>query len=292
MKITKKQESLLKNIAILMRLNNPIGIFLLLIPALMGIFLNNQIFTINHDILIKTIILFSIGAIFMRSAGCIINDLLDVNFDKNVKRTKNRPLASNAISRYQALIILTANLLISLIILLQFNFKTIIAGFAIAGLVAIYPLMKRITYFPQIFLGITFNSPIILSTIALTNSINYLALILYLATILWTLIYDSIYAFQDVEDDLRIGTKSTAIKFYKYPKYILGIIAIIQLALLLSIAPIANFSIGYIIVNLIAIIWLIEIIKRCDFKDPNQCLRSFKENHKIGFLMLLAIIIG
>ena len=292
MKTTKKQKSLLKNIAILMRLNNPAGIFLLLIPALMGIFLNNQIFAINHDALIKTIILFSIGAIFMRSAGCIINDLLDINFDKNVKRTKNRPLASNAISPYQALIILAVNLLISLIILLQFNFKTIVAGVAIAGLVAIYPLMKRITYFPQIFLGITFNSPIILSTIALTNSINLISLILYLATILWTVIYDSIYAFQDVEDDLRIGTKSTAIKFYKHPKYILGIIAIIQLTLLLLIAPIANFSIGYIIINLMAVIWLIEIIKRCDFKDSNQCLKAFKANQKIGFLMLLAIIIG
>ena len=149
----------------------------------------------------------------MRSAGCVINDLFDKKFDEKILRTKNRPLASGKVSRFEALILLGLLLILGFVILLQFNFKTILSGFFALALVATYPLMKRVTHYPQIFLGLTFNFGILMSGLVFLEKITLDFIILYIAGIIWTVIYDTIYAYRDIEDDLKIGVKSTAIKF-------------------------------------------------------------------------------
>lgn len=228
----------------------------------------------------------------MRSAGCVINDLLDQKFDEKVARTKNRPLASKAVSRREALILLASLLLLGLIILLQFNLKTILSGFAALLLVTTYPLMKRVTYYPQLFLGLTFNFGIIMSSLALLNRIDFGTLILYCAAILWTVIYDTIYAYQDIADDLQIGVKSTAIKFQQNPKKILISLSLIMFLALILLGWKGNFKSGFFLIILVTALLLNNKIKNCDFKNSQNCLKVFKGNIWIGVLILSAIILG
>jgi len=228
----------------------------------------------------------------MRSAGCVINDLIDVKFDEKVSRTKKRPLASKAISRRDAAIFLAILLGFGFEILLQFNFKTILGGFVAMILVCTYPLMKRITYYPQIFLGLTFNFGVILSALALQNDITLAALILYAALIIWTLIYDTIYAFQDIEDDLRVGVKSSAIAFRKKPELILNALNLLMFALLVFLGIFQNFSPLFFIFVALGNFILAYKITSCDFKNSQNCLKVFKENIWIGALISLAILIG
>jgi 4-hydroxybenzoate polyprenyltransferase len=183
----------LTNYAKLIRLHQPTGIWLLFLPCLFGIFLALKNLP-NPDFFetLRVIALFFIGSIVMRSAGCILNDLLDQKFDKDVDRTKNRPLASGKVSRLEAMILLSALLFLGLLILVQFNTKTIWSGFVALTLLTTYPLMKRITYYPQIFLGLTFNFGILMSSFAITEEIGLDTLTLYFASIIWTVIYDTI----------------------------------------------------------------------------------------------------
>ncbi len=240
----------LKTFLELIRIKQSIGSALLILPCFLAIAL---IYKTNSDITISTIIsttiLFIIGAFLTRSAGCIINDLLDKNFDKKVERTKNRPLASKKISTKMALFFLAILLFLGLIILLQFNFQTIVGGFVALALILIYPLMKRVTYFPQIFLGITFNFGIIMAGLALNSSINFGLIILYLACISWTFLYDTIYGFQDIEDDLRIGIKSSAILFsrknFNNPKKSLYKISIITTLFFIMLGVFEELSLLY-----------------------------------------------
>jgi len=228
----------------------------------------------------------------MRSAGCIINDLIDVEFDKKVARTKNRPLASKEISRFAAAIFLAFLLGFGFLILLQFNIKTILGGFVAMILVSTYPLMKRITYYPQIFLGLTFNFGVILSALALKNNLGLDSAILYAALIVWTLIYDTIYAFQDIEDDLRVGVKSSAIAFSKKPKLILNALNLLMFALLIILGFCQNFNALFFIIIALGNFILAQRITSCDFKNTQNCLKIFKENIWIGALISLAILIG
>lgn len=194
--------------AYLMRIDRPIGIWLLLIPGIWGIAAASPGFPS-----IYTCILFLIGSVLMRGAGCVINDLWDKDLDKKVERTANRPLASGAITEKNAKIFLATLLLLSFFILIQFNSTTIILGFASIPLIAMYPLMKRYTYWPQIMLGITFNMSVLMGYSAVTGETSSTAILLYLGAIFWTIGYDTIYAHQDKEDDALIGIKSTALKF-------------------------------------------------------------------------------
>ena len=283
----------IRNYIKLSRLNQPTGIWLLFLPCLCGIFLaikNLPLLVVNE--ISQTLILFFIGSIIMRSAGCVINDLIDVKFDEKVSRTKKRPLASKAISRRDAAIFLAILLGFGFEILLQFNFKTILGGFVAMILVCTYPLMKRITYYPQIFLGLTFNFGVILSALALQNDITLAALILYAALIIWTLIYDTIYAFQDIEDDLRVGVKSSAIAFRKKPELILNALNLLMFALLVFLGIFQNFSPLFFIFVALGNFILAYKITSCDFKNSQNCLKVFKENIWIGALISLAILIG
>ena len=283
----------LANYAKLVRLHQPTGIWLLFLPCLFGIFLALKNLP-NPDFFetLRIVILFFIGSIVMRSAGCILNDLLDQKFDKNVDRTKNRPLASGKVSRLEAMILLGALLFLGLLILIQFNTKTILSGFVALALLATYPLMKRITYYPQIFLGLTFNFGILMSSFAITEEIGLGTLTLYFASIIWTVIYDTIYAYQDIENDLKIGVKSTAIKFKNNPKKILLSLNLLMFLTLIGLGWQSDFRSEFYILVLVADIFLNQKIRNCDFANPKNCLTVFKQNIWVGFLILMAIFLG
>lgn len=277
----------------LARLHQPTGIWLLFLPCLFGIFLAiKKIANPEIDEIFRIAFLFFVGSIIMRSAGCVINDLADQKFDEKVARTKKRPIASGEISRRAAFIFLGLLLISGLVILLQFNFHTILSGFIALALVVSYPLMKRITYYPQIFLGLTFNFGILMSSLAIIGAIELDSFLLYFAAIIWTVIYDTIYAFQDIEDDMKIGVKSTAIKFQKNPKQILISLSLIMFLALIYMGWQAELRSGFYFIILFTALLLNYQIKNCDFQNSKKCLAAFKANIWIGVLISLAILIG
>ncbi len=295
MKIEKSNQFMnqISNYLKLIRIHQPTGVWLLFLPCLFGIFLALKKLP-NPDFLevLKIIGLFLVGSIVMRSAGCVINDLFDKKFDKKVARTKQRPLAAKSISQFEAFAVLAFLLSIGLTILFQFNFQTILSGFAAMLLVIAYPLMKRITYYPQIFLGLTFNFGILMSSLVILGQITNEALILYFAAVIWTVIYDTIYAYQDIEDDLKVGVKSSAIKFQNNPGIILISLSLVMFLTLLFLGWFANFRVPYFIIILLASIFANHKIKNCNFKLDSHCLANFKANIKVGSLILIAIILG
>ena len=230
----------------LTRLKKPIGYMLLFWPCAWGLtiaydFSNEKITYIIY------VTLFLTGAILMRSAGCIINDIADRKFDKKVSRTKNRPIASGKISVVKGLFFSTFLCLLAFIVLIQFNFLTIVLALGSMPLAFTYPLMKRYTYWPQLFLGITFNYGLLLGWTSIANEITMLPIILYVGAIFWTLGFDTIYGFQDIKDDEIIGLKSTSIKFKKYPYLFLKLCYSIFLVSLVIVGFILKFNQYYFI---------------------------------------------
>tara|TARA_B100000686_G_C16776048_1_gene968543 strand:+ start:77 stop:946 length:870 start_codon:yes stop_codon:yes gene_type:complete len=193
----------------LIRLKNPIGFMLLMWPCWFGLAIlpNNQIS------LFKWYILFFLGSFLMRSSGCIINDIVDINIDNKISRTKNRPLTSKKITIAEAIILLIVLLALSFLILLQFKYVTIIAGLFSFPLIVLYPFMKRFTYWPQFFLGLIFGWGVILVSYQFYNTLNINFILLYIGCIFWTLGYDTIYAYQDKKEDVINNVKSTAVLF-------------------------------------------------------------------------------
>ena len=200
----------------LIRLKKPIGFMLLFWPCAWGLTVAFD-FSNNINIYFFYLFLFFLGSILMRSAGCIINDIMDKEFDKKVERTKNRPIASGKISKKLGLIYSSLLCFMAFLILINFNWFTIILALGSIPLAFSYPLMKRYTYWPQLFLGITFNYGLILGWVSIKNSFDIVPIIFYIGAIFWTLGYDTIYGFQDIKDDEIIGIKSTSIKFKKTP---------------------------------------------------------------------------
>ena len=196
----------------LTRLKKPIGYMLLFWPCAWGLTIAYD-FQNGFENYILYIFLFFSGAVLMRSAGCIVNDIIDKNYDQKVERTKNRPLASNKISVRSALVIALILCLLALLVLINFNNLTIILALCSMPFAFTYPLMKRFTYWPQLFLGLTFNYGLLLGWVSIKESVSLAPLIFYFGAIFWTLGYDTIYGFQDIKDDEIIGLKSTSIKF-------------------------------------------------------------------------------
>jgi 4-hydroxybenzoate polyprenyltransferase len=209
----------------LMRLDKPVGIWLLLIPCLWGIWVAPLKVTeaISLNLLFYNTVLFAIGAVVMRSAGCVINDYFDRELDKQVERTKNRPLASGIIPPRNALILFCILSFCGLLILLQLPIITLIFGCLVFIPIILYPLMKRLTYFPQLFLGLIYNSGIIMGFVTISGHFDMDILWLYASGVLITLGYDTIYAFQDINDDMKIGIKSSAIIWKNKPKLWIGL---------------------------------------------------------------------
>ena len=262
----------------LTRLDKPIGIFLLFWPCVWGITLGYY-FNTDTNLYLKYIILFFLGSILMRSAGCIFNDIVDRNLDKKVLRTKERPIASGKITVLTAFIYIFVLCLIALFILLQFNWLTITLGAGSMILAFAYPFMKRITYWPQLFLGLTFNWGIIMGWTAITNSMSIEPLVLYLAAIFWTLGYDTIYGLQDVSDDEVIGVKSTSMKFKNNVKVFVGAcysLCVVFILILCLIMEIDKYILALSVFFISSFIYQLKIFK---IDSPESCLTAFKANN-------------
>ena len=276
----------------LTRLKKPIGFMLLFWPCLWGL---TTVYDFNLGLLNYFFysFLFLAGSILMRSAGCIVNDIVDVNFDKKVQRTKDRPIASNKISKKIAAFYALILCAIAFLVLINFNKFTIYMAIASMPLAFTYPLMKRITYWPQLFLGITFNYGLVLAWISISNEISIIPIIFYIGAIFWTLGYDTIYGFQDIKDDEIIGVKSTSIKFKKNPKKFLLICYSTFLISLIFIGFLENFKIFYFMFLIFPILQLLNFqIKKLNFEDKNDCLSKFKSNNFLGLLIFINILVG
>ena len=276
----------------LTRLKKPIGYMLLFWPCAWGLTLVYN-FSESLDKYFFYLILFFLGAILMRSAGCIVNDILDRKFDKKVSRTKNRPIASGKISVHLGFFYAITLCLLAFLVLINFNYFTIIMALGSMPLAFTYPLMKRYTYWPQLFLGITFNYGIILGWVSISGQLDMTPLIFYFGAIFWTLGYDTVYGFQDIKDDEIIGLKSTSIKFKGTAKLFL---ILCYLILIISFALggyFMEFNLFYFLFLVIPLIHLFFYqIRIFNIKKPSTCLKIFKSNNYLGLILLINIFIG
>jgi len=276
----------------LTRLKRPIGYMLLFWPCAWGLTIGFD-FSGNIKTYIVYLLLFFTGAVLMRSAGCIINDIADRKFDKKVYRTKNRPIASGKVSVKFGLIYSGILCLLAFFVLINFNNYTIYIALASMPLAFTYPLMKRYTYWPQLFLGITFNYGLILGWTSINNQIDIVPIIFYIGAIFWTLGYDTIYGFQDIKDDEIIGLKSTSIKFKKTPYAFLYMSYSLFFISLIIIGYLIKFnSFYYMILILVFMQLFIVQIKKLNIKNTKNCLDTFKSNNYLGFIVFSSLIIG
>jgi 4-hydroxybenzoate polyprenyltransferase len=271
----------------LMRLDRPIGSWLLLLPGWWSIAL-----AARHWPDLRLAALFAVGAVVMRGAGCVINDIADRDIDAKVARTALRPIPSGAISVRQALLLLAVLLTTGLAILVQFDRPAIILGAASLLLVIPYPWMKRITYWPQAWLGLTFNCGALLGWVAVTGAIAVPALLLYGAGLFWTLGYDTIYAHQDKEDDALAGVKSTALRLGSATPVWLALFYGLAVALIAAAGAATNAGPGFWLGLALAATQLLWQVRRLDIDDSGDCLTKFKSNRLFGLLILAAILAG
>ena len=276
----------------LTRLKRPIGFMLLFWPCLWGLTLvydfNSNLF--NYFFYSA---LFLSGSILMRSAGCIVNDIADKNFDQKVERTKNRPIASGKVSVKLASTYALILCGIAFLVLINFNKLTILMALISMPLAFTYPLMKRITYWPQLFLGITFNYGLVLAWISISGEISIIPIIFYLGAIFWTLGYDTIYGFQDIKDDEIIGVKSTSIKFKNDPKKFLFISYCMFIISLFLVGILMNFKIYYFLFMIVPILHLLVFqISRLNTNLSLDCLIKFKSNNILGLIIFTNILVG
>jgi 4-hydroxybenzoate polyprenyltransferase len=273
----------------LTRLNKPIGFMLLFWPCSWGL---AYAYSINQNLslFLHYLLLFFLGSVLMRSAGCIVNDIVDKDFDKKVFRTKKRPIASERISISKSLIYVIMLCLIAFLILIQFNLLTILLGMSSMILAFSYPFMKRFTYWPQLFLGLTFNWGIIMAWTSMNNVISFEIVLLYIAAIFWTLGYDTIYGAQDITDDEVIGLKSTSIKFKKNIKLFVCISYSITTFLLMYLFM---EKVGKNMFSFLLLLFAISLIYQLinfNKNAPETCLNSFKSNNYSGLLLFLSFL--
>jgi len=284
--------SQLKLFVDLTRLKKPIGYMLLFWPCAWGLTIAYD-FSTNLNNYFFYLFLFFLGAVLMRSAGCIVNDILDKEFDKKVFRTKDRPIASGKISVKIGITYALILCFCALIVLLNFNTITIMLALGSMPLAFTYPLMKRFTYWPQLFLGITFNYGLLLGWTSINESLNILSILFYIGAIFWTLGYDTIYGFQDIKDDEIIGLKSTSIKFKKKPYNFLLSCYLILFSMIITLGILENFNVFYYAFSLIIGYHLfLYQLKSVDLNNPMNCLKVFKSNNLLGFLVFVQLLIG
>ena len=273
----------------LTRLNKPIGFMLLFWPCAWGLAYAHS-FHKNLNLFLYYLVLFFLGSILMRSAGCIFNDIVDKDFDKKVRRTKNRPIAAGKISVKQSFIYVLILCSIAFLILLQFNIYTILLGMSSMLLAFSYPFTKRITYWPQLFLGITFNWGIIMAWAAMNGSFRIEIIILYISAIFWTLGYDTIYGSQDISDDEIIGLKSTAIKFKKNIRAFVSLNYLISVLLILFLFKNligANFFTLLLLTFIFSLVYQLMNFKQ---NSKRNYLKLFKVNNFTGLFLFLSIV--
>jgi len=276
----------------LTRLKRPIGYMLLFWPCAWGLTLAYD-FSNNLNNYFFYLFLFFLGSILMRSAGCIVNDISDKEFDIKVERTKDRPIASNKVSVKLAIFYTIVLCLLAFLVLINFNNLTIFLALCSMPLAFTYPLMKRFTYWPQLFLGITFNYGLVLGWTSIVGAISIAPIILYVGAIFWTLGYDTIYGFQDIKDDEIIGVKSTSIKFKKNPNLFLKLCYLIFTITIIMIGIFMEFKYPFFIFLSISIFYMFMFqIKNLKTEDPISCLKIFKRNNFLGFIIYINILIG
>ena len=271
----------------LMRFDKPIGIYLLLWPTLWGLFLAKRGIP-DIDLLI----IFTLGVILMRSAGCVINDFADRKIDKFVMRTKNRPLTSGEVSEKGALILFSFLILMSFGLVLMTNFLTVQLSIVAVFLATLYPFVKRWSNLPQFVLGSAFAMSVPMAFSATLDEIPFSAWLVFLATVIWTVIYDTIYAMVDREDDLKINVKSTAILFGKYDLIIIFLLHLLLIALLVMISQ--EFQLGNYFNMTIVMATLLMFYHQHLIKDRDRakCFKAFLNNHYIGIVILLGIVLS
>ena len=276
----------------LTRLKKPIGYMLLFWPCAWGLTLAYD-FTNDLDKYFFYLVLFFFGAVLMRSAGCIVNDISDKELDKKVERTKNRPIALGNVSIKLGIIYTVILCSLAFLVLINFNMLTIILAICSMPLAFTYPLMKRFTYWPQLFLGITFNYGLILGWASIKNHIDLVPVILYIGAIFWTLAYDTIYGFQDIKDDEIIGIKSTSIKFKNNPKkFIFICFLILALSIFIS-GYLMNFNFLFYLGTTLLIFHLFFYqLRTVNLESAESCLKIFKSNNLVGLLVLFNIFLG
>ena len=273
----------------LARLDRPIGSWLLLMPCWWSVGLTGL--ATNHLPSGWHIVLFFIGAFAMRGAGCTWNDLVDRDLDGKVERTRSRPIPSGQVTAKQAAVFMIAQALVGLAVLLQFNRFTIATGLASLVVVAVYPFMKRITYWPQIFLGLAFSWGALMGWPAAFGRLDWAPVILYAGAISWVIAYDTIYAHQDREDDMMIGIKSTALLFgadtklaltifYAAAVVLIGVACVMAGAGWITLLGLAGFAVH--------LAWQ---VRRIDIDDPALCLRLFRSNRDAGLILFAAMLI-
>ncbi len=274
--------------AYIARWDRPTGVWLLLMPSLWSIAAATE----DLDRLVVISVLFLLGAILMRGAGCVINDMADEDIDKKVERTKGRPLASGQLSFNKSLVFLVIQLSLAFMILTQFNRLTIILGIASLGLVVCYPFMKRITHWPQAFLGLTMNWGILMGWAAVNNELSLPALILYGGSFFWTMGYDTIYGHMDRKNDLMLGVKSTSILLGKATKWYVSIWYTIFFICFFVFGVMTSMGGVYFLGASFVMVMLLYQVLTLDIKNPAHCLRLFKINGLIGFVAVLSTILG
>ena len=276
-----------KQYLLLIRLNRPIGIFLLLWPTLWGLWIASEGFPNT-----KILVVFLFGVFLIRSAGCILNDIIDKDFDKFVARTQNRPLASDKLSSIEAFIVAISLIFIAFLLVLTTNTLTVQLSFVAIILAGTYPFLKRHTYLPQFFLGLTFGWSIPMAFAATTNSIPKIAWLLLIANILWAVVYDTIYAMIDREDDLKIGIKSTAILFDDADRFIIGLIQSLVLIALIVIGQQASLNTIYyfsLIIGGCLFLYQLYLIRN---RDPKKCMQAFLNNNWFGLVVFIGLFIN
>ena len=273
----------------LTRLSKPIGFLLLFWPCAWGLayaYNTDQ----NTNLFFYYLVLFFFGSVLMRSAGCIFNDIVDKDIDSQVRRTKQRPIASGKISVEKALIYVLILCVLAFLILIQFNFTTIVLGLSSMILAFSYPFMKRITYWPQLFLGLTFNWGLIMGWTAILDIISIEIILLYISAIFWTLGYDTIYGVQDIVDDEIIGMKSTSIKFKDKIKLFVSASYLVTTILIITVF---NNELGlnlftlFLTLFILSLIYQINIFKK---EKPKSCMHAFKMNNFSGLLLFVSIL--
>ncbi|KAK0165229.1 hypothetical protein PV328_003764 [Microctonus aethiopoides] len=275
----------------LMRIDKPIGSWLLFWPCSWSIAMATPSHVLLPDI--NMLLLFGFGAFIMRGAGCTINDMWDRDIDKKVARTKDRPLVTGEVSPLQSLIFLGGQLSLGLMILLQLNWYSVCLGASSLGLVMIYPLMKRVTYWPQLILGMTFNWGALLGWSAIHGSCDWsICLPLYTAGICWTVLYDTIYAHQDKVDDLRLGIKSTALKFGDKTNLYLSGFGATMITSLITCGIMSGQSWPYYTAVTVVAGHIVNQINTLKINDPTDCATKFVSNSNVGLILFVGIVLG
>ncbi len=271
----------------LMRLDRPIGIYLLMWPTLWSLFLSSE-----GAPPFNTLLIFLAGVVVMRSAGCVINDYADRHVDGQVERTSQRPLATGTVSSREALILFGCLIVAALVLVLLLNWQTIALSVGALILAASYPFMKRYTHYPQVVLGAAYGWAIPMAAMAITETVPLWAWLLFLANVCWTIAYDTYYAMVDRDDDLKVGIKSTAIAFGRYDLLIITLLQLVMLCLLGWVFSINNLN-HYAYLGLVgAFIGFAIILWKARGRDKTALFNGFLNNHYIGAIIWLGIVVG